>query len=89
MTEPLRNALFQELGQLSFSGQNVNKCNKGKFLANKNYKQRFINLLSESLEQARCIVFHSKEDVDLLILQTAIKFARSTDTVVVGDDIDL
>ncbi|XP_006815272.1 sulfotransferase 1C3-like [Saccoglossus kowalevskii] len=59
------------------------------FLANKENKQRFINMLSEKLQLAGCDVHHAKGDADLLIAQTALTSAESMNTVLEGEDTDL
>ena len=48
-----------------------------------------INLLSKKLEKAGCLIIHARGDADLLIVKTAVESARSTDTILVGDDTDL
>ena len=74
---------------VNFTTKTVNNLKKDEFLANKRNKQRFINLLSESLTEAGCKSIHASGDADVLIVQTAVKSATTSDTVVVGDDTDL
>ena len=45
--------------------------------------------LSKYLERAGCSIHNSKDDADVLIVQTAAASARSKDTVVVGGHHDL
>lgn len=66
----------------------VNKCKKEQFPANKDNKQIFKDLLSESLKQAAYSIVHSKEDADLLLFRQIIESAKST-YLVGGDDTDL
>ena len=72
-----------------FSGDMIIQSKKENFLTNKENKQRFIVFLSEKLERAGCTVHHARHDADVLIVQTAIAYARMKDTVLVGDDTDL
>ena len=69
--------------------QSVLTLKKKDFLANKVNKQRFISLLTESLEKAGCQVTQARSDNDFLIVQTAIELAKAKDTALVGDDTDL
>ena len=65
---------------------------KTDFLANKENKQRFIDLLSDKLECHGCQTDHAKSDADLLIVQTAIAAAASqpnNTTVLVAEDTDI
>ena len=72
-----------------FSGDMIIQSKKDHFLNNKENKQQFLVYLSDKLERAECITDHAKHDADVLIVQTAIASARTKDTVLVGDDIDL
>ena len=62
---------------------------KDLFLAHSTNKQQFIDYLGKALCQSGCQVFHAKEDADLLIVQKAVEAAKTTKTVLVGDDTDL
>jgi hypothetical protein len=62
---------------------------KEHFLANKNNKQRFINMLGKELKKQHCQVYHAVGDADVLIVQKAVEWAATTNTVLVGDDTDL
>ena len=62
------------------------KSKKEEFLNNKAKKQRFIHYLSDNLERAGCSVDHSKDDVDVLIVLTAVASARHKETLLIGDD---
>lgn len=74
---------------VNFTARTVNNLKKDEFLANKTNKQRFINLLSESLVAAGYKTVHAKNDADVMIVQTAVESAKTSETVVVGDDTDL
>ena len=62
---------------------------KAQFFANKENKQRFINMLSKKLVEMNCETYHASGDADLLIVQKAVKSASTVHTVLVGDDTDL
>ena len=62
---------------------------KDQFLANKENKQRFINMFSTMLVQKNCKMYHASGDADLLIVQKAVESASTVDTVLIGDDTDL
>ncbi|KAK3743952.1 hypothetical protein QZH41_002713 [Actinostola sp. cb2023] len=72
-----------------FDNNMVLKSKKEEFLANKENKQRFINLLSDRLKEAGYTTIHASGDADLCIVQTAVRLARFNETVLVGDDTDL
>lgn len=74
---------------VNFTAYTINRSKKEEFLANKNNKQKFINLLSESLKQVVYNVLNAGADADLFIVKTAVELAESARTVVVGDDTDL
>ena len=77
---------------VQFSRSMVFVGKKTDFLANKENKQRFIDLLSDKLECHGCQTDHAKSDADLLIVQTAIAAAASQPnktTVVVTEDTDI
>ena len=60
---------------------------KEKFLANRESKQRFINILSKELEKAGCCCVHANEDADLMILKTALNSSYKIDTILIGEDL--
>ncbi|KAG8184406.1 hypothetical protein JTE90_004578 [Oedothorax gibbosus] len=63
---------------------------KDKLLSNERNKPRFILLLQKQFEKAQIITKQATEDVDVLIVQTAISLSSEHDSVVViGEDIDL
>ena len=62
---------------------------KDQFLANKENKQRFINMLSMKLVERICKTYHASGDADLLIVQKSVEAASEVNTVLVGDDTDL
>ncbi|KAK3744094.1 hypothetical protein QZH41_005421, partial [Actinostola sp. cb2023] len=71
-----------------FDNNMVLKSKKEEFLANKENKQRFINLLSDRLKEAGYTTIHASGDADVCIVQTAVRLARFNETVLVGDDTD-
>ena len=62
---------------------------KDQFLANKENKQRFINMLSTKLAEKSCTTYHASGDADLLIVQKSVESASAVNTVLIGDDTDL
>ena len=62
---------------------------KDQFLANKESKQRFINMLSMKLVERSCKTYHASGDADLLIVQKSVESASEVNTVLVGGDTDL
>ena len=65
-------------------------ASKEAFLANKNNKLAFINMLSDALSHdPRIQVLHAKDDADLLIANTAIDCAMEKTTQVVCEDADI
>ena len=62
---------------------------KDNFLSNPKNKQRFLSMLSKALQNVGCITHHANGDADLLIVKTTVESARTSTTVVVGDDTDL
>ena len=61
-----RGELDQKLGRLNFTARTVNNLKKHEFLASKTNKQRFINLLSESLVKAGYKIVNANGDADLI-----------------------
>ena len=72
-----------------FTGSMVIQSKKENLLGNDQNKQRFIQFLSNKLEQVRCVTFYSTHDADVLIARIAVASARIRDTVLIGDDTDL
>ena len=62
---------------------------KYRFPANKENKQRFINMLSMKLVERSCKTYHDSGGTDLLIVQKSVESAPAVITVLVGDDTDL
>ena len=58
------------------------------FLSNKENKQKFVNLLAETLERKGYSTLHAT-NADVLIVKTAVAKARTLPTVLIGDDTDL
>ena len=57
------------------------------FLSNPKNKQRFLSMLSKALQNGGCIACPANGDADLLIVKTAVESARTSTTVLVGDQI--
>ena len=62
---------------------------KGDFLANRENKQRFINILSKELEKAGCCCFHANEDADLMIVKTELNSSNKINSILIGEYTDL
>ena len=62
---------------------------KSEFLMNKINKQRFVNMLDETLVKNNCKSYYASADADLLIVQQAVGSATTMKTLLVGDDSDL
>ena len=62
---------------------------KDNFLSNPKTKQRFLSMLSKALQNVGCIAYHANGDADLLMVKTAVESARTSTTVLDGDDRDL
>ena len=62
---------------------------KDNLLSNPKNKQRFLSMLSKALQNVGCVTHHANGDADLLIVKTAVESARTSTTVLVGDDTDL
>ena len=48
-----------------------------------------MNLIGEALSESGIDVKHATEDADLLTVQTAIQYAKSIQTIVIGEDTDI
>ncbi|KAL8558638.1 hypothetical protein ACOMHN_022561 [Nucella lapillus] len=75
--------------QVNFTGDMILQDTREKFLANPSNKQRFINLLSETLMKLGFQIHHAKDDADCLIVKTTLDVAASSTTVLIGEDTDL
>ena len=75
-----------ELGPAVLFNPNLILTLKEQFLSNKANKQKFITLLSEKRMGAGYSTLHATGDTDTLIVNTAIKKARATSTVLIGND---
>ena len=75
--------------EVTFTGDVKLTMSKDVFLSNVANKQNFIDMLSHYLQLAECLTEHAEEDADLLIAQTAVQSAATTNTVLVADDTDL
>ena len=67
-----------------FTSTMARQTKKEEFLSNKHNKQRFIAMLSQRLEQARCRIHQVRGDADFLIVQTALTSASKQEIVLVG-----
>ncbi len=61
---------------------------KEDLLSTKDNKQRFIRMLSQSLQHVGCETRHAKGDADVLIVGTTVQSAMSCETTLVGDETD-
>ncbi|KAL8582347.1 hypothetical protein ACOMHN_037104 [Nucella lapillus] len=75
--------------QVNFTGDMILQDTREKFLANPSNKQRFINLLSETLMKLGFQIHHAKDDADCLIVKTTLDVAASSTTVLIGEETDL
>ncbi|KAL8591470.1 hypothetical protein ACOMHN_026660 [Nucella lapillus] len=75
--------------QVNFTGDMILQDTRETFLANPSNKQRFINLLSETLMKLGFQIHHAKDDADCLIVKTTLDVAASSTTVLIGEDTDL
>jgi hypothetical protein len=65
------------------------KTKKELFLSNSHNKQAFINMLCEKLNEHDIRYKNAVDDADLLIAQTAVDCALSSEVIVIGEDTDL
>ncbi|KAJ8043143.1 hypothetical protein HOLleu_10106 [Holothuria leucospilota] len=72
-----------------FSADMPCRSRKDVFLANKDNKQRFINMIGQKMEERGFDVTHADDDADLMIVKRAVECANDGSTVVVGEDTDL
>ena len=75
--------------QVNFTGDMILQDAREKFLTNPSNKQRFFNLLSETLMKLGIQIHHAKDDADCLIVKTTLDVAASSTTVLIGEDTDL
>lgn len=73
---------------VTFTANMIVTKQKQKFLANRQ-KQKFVSMLSEELEKAKCETYHTSGDGNLLIMQKAVQCVTTNNTVLIGDDTDL
>ena len=72
-----------------FTGEMKLNMKKNEFLTNLKNKQRFLEMLVITMNQANLHAIQSSGDADLLIVQTAIELAVTRPAVVIGEDTDL
>ena len=65
------------------------KTKKELFMSNSHNKQAFINMLCEKLNEHDIRYKNAVDDADLLIAQTAVDCALSSEVIVIGEDTDL
>ena len=65
------------------------KTKKELFMSNSHNKQAFINILCEKLNEYDIRYKNAVDDADLLIAQTAVDCALSSEVIVIGEDTDL
>jgi hypothetical protein len=65
------------------------KIKKDLFMSNSHSKQAFINMLCEKLNERDTRYKNAVDDADLLIAQTAVDCALSSEVIVIGEDTDL
>jgi hypothetical protein len=58
-------------------------------MSNSHSKQAFINMLCEKLNERDTRYKNAVDDADLLIAQTAVDCALSSEVIVIGEDTDL
>ena len=75
--------------KVKFSVNTPCKTKKEHFLSNCENKQNFINMLGQCQQENGIYVQHATGDADLLIVQTAINYTETNDTVIIGEDTDL
>lgn len=60
-----------------------------KFLSNRFNKRKLIEMLIEKFEEVGIATRQSRDDADVLIVETAIEKSINNTTIIVGEDIDL
>lgn len=70
---------------MNFDGGMVIKSKKEHFLAHSTNKQKFVNMLSNQLQEAGCRTIHAEGDAEVLIAQTAVSSAIHGATSVIED----
>ncbi|KAL8588588.1 hypothetical protein ACOMHN_034042 [Nucella lapillus] len=74
---------------ITFDGDMLVCNSRESFLSNQNNKQRFINHLSEALQETGLETYHADGDADCLIVSTVLEKAKKTPAAIVGQDTDL
>ncbi|CAC5420603.1 unnamed protein product [Mytilus coruscus] len=75
--------------KVNFNNETPINTKKDEFLLNSENKQYFINTLGEKLKDGHVQVTHAEDDVDLMIVFTAIEKSEQHTTTVIGEDTDL
>ena len=74
---------------INFTRNMILNSKKEQFLSNPHNKQRFIDLLSDKLNENGCTVHHAEGDADVLIVAKTMESARQKGTILIGEDTDL
>ena len=85
----LRRAKGMASPNINFNPTMPCKTKKELFLSNSHNKQAFINMLCEKLNDNDIRYKNAVDDADLLIAQTAVDCALSSEVIVIGEDTDL
>ena len=64
--------------EIHFMGSTIMNVKKDALLSNQKNKQSFITLLGRILEQSGCQTSHARGDADVLIIQTTIQSASTS-----------
>ena len=51
--------------------------------------QRFISLLTENLAKTECKIPHAQDDLDILVVETAVNDAETLSNNMIGNETDL
>jgi hypothetical protein len=77
------------LPNINFTPTMPCKTKKELFMSNSHNKQAFINMLCEKLNEHDTRYKNAVDDADLLIAQTAVDCALSSEVIVIGEDTNL
>lgn len=90
MEQQRRTVVLSKTYEVCFNGTMVVPVTQEKFLSNRNNKDMLINMLIEKLQAANINAKQTRDDTDVLIVETAIEDSKSEKTaVIIGKDIDL
>lgn len=74
---------------INFKPEMIVPLQKKDFLNNTSNKQRFVDLLSDRLQERGLETKHAANDADQLIVSETLESAKTKDTVLIGEDTDL